>query len=221
MTGPPGDGEEAPDAGAPERRRPLGGAAAWRRDPVQPVRAADDERREAQRYRRAPLVEQLRGAVVGFGRNRALVAIVAVIVGGFVVLRLLTPEVVPFAELAPGDCLYVRAGDPDAGPAIGGPSSVRSRLLEAGAERAPCQLSHSHEVAGIVELPDGPWPGETALLAVVEAPCRSTVATYVGRRPDAAQLALHVIAPDEVRWSEGLRRVACLVHRADGGFLPG
>jgi hypothetical protein len=189
------------------------------------VRAADDARAERERYARAPLGEQVRDGISDLRRNRALLATLAVLLGGFGVLQLLTPEIVPFAGLRAGDCLFVRAGDPDDGRPIGTASAVRAALLESGAERAGCHLSHGHEVAAVVGLATGPWPGEAALAAVAEPACQGAfaahVAAHVAARSDAGAVALQTVVPDEARWLEGAHHAVCLAHRRDGEFFGG
>jgi hypothetical protein len=214
-----GDAGEPGDAGRTERRRPVGGAAAWRREPIPRVRAADDARPERERYARAPLGEQVRDGIADLRRNRALLAILTVLLGGFVVLQLLTPETVAFADLRAGDCLFVRAGDPDDGRPIGTASAVRAALLESGAERAACHLSHGHEVAAVVDLATGPWPGEAALAAVAEPACERAFAAHVATRSDGVATELQTIVPDEARWLEGARHAVCLALRRDGAFF--
>jgi len=205
-----------------ERPRPVGGAAAWRRHDEPPVRAADDHLPEKVRYRHASLAEQLTGGIRELLSNRSAMAIIAIVFGGFVIFRLLEPAIVTFGALAPGDCLYVRAGDPASDRPIGPPGSVRERLLSRGAERAPCDLSHSHEVARVVDLSGAgdAWPGDAAVVAEVDPVCRDArTAIAASRPPGAPGLEVAAVVPDGDRWSDGARRGVCLVHRADGQFL--
>ena len=204
--------------GQPERRRPIGGAAAWRRVEEPPIRAAHDDSPEDSRYRHASFAEQARDAWSSFIHNRALVGVVLVLVGGWIALRLLTPTPVTLAELKVGDCLYVRAGDPDVGPPVGTPSEVQARLADVGAEYAECGLSHSHEVVGVVALPgEGPWPGLAALHDRSDPACDDAFAGLPAAWHEVLDLV--VVVPSEAGWADGGRLAACLVQRADRTFL--
>lgn len=197
-----------------ERKRPVGGAAAWRRAGERPTRAADDERREGERYGRAGLGERTRGALGELGSSLGAVAVLVLLVGGWLLLRFLTPSVVGLAELRAGDCLYIRAADPEGNPPIGTPSAVRDALVRGGAERASCALSHGHEVVAVVPLPAGGFQGQPGLMDAADPPCRAAFVQLTD-----PGLALTVVVPDMGAWNSGVRVAACLVHRADGRFL--
>jgi hypothetical protein len=210
--------EEPGPEGQPQRRRPIGGAAAWRRVEEPPLRAAHDDSPEDTRYRHASFSEQARDAWSGFIHNRALVGVVLVLVGGWIALRLLTPTPVTLDELKPGDCLYVRAGDPDVGPPVGTAGEVQARLADAGAEYAECGLSHSHEVVGVVPVPgDAPWPGLAALHERADPACDDAFGALPAGWREVLDLV--VVVPSEAGWADGGRLAACLVQRADRAFL--
>ena len=146
-----------------------------------------DARRERDRYPRASLREQLGEELTAFLGNTPLVILVVVIVGGWLVLTFTRPEEVVIGQLAAGDCLYIRAADADTdttvGRAIGSDGAVIAALFESGAERAPCDGSHSHEVAdawvlgdSLVACVSGPGrahdPRACTVRGSIRAPCR-------------------------------------------------
>lgn len=185
-----------------------------------------DERRERDRYARASLREQLGDELRAFLGNTPLVILVVVIVGGWLVLNVTRPESVVIGQLAPGDCLYIRAADADTdtpgGRAIGSDAAVVSALYDAGAERAPCDASHSHEVADAWVLEDdlvAPYPGQAELTNRERARCEAAFERHVGRAEAGSALALTIAVPPPAAWEDGARAAACLVAARDGSFL--
>ena len=105
---------------------------------------------------------------------------------------------------------------------VGTLAEVRATLRAQGAERAPCDLSHSHEVAAAGRLPDATrstYPGEDALIERETPACEAAVAAYVGRDLADSRYAAVVVVPDNERWRKGERASACLIQRADGRFM--
>src|SRR4051794_25261652 len=187
-----------------------------------------DDRPERERYRRASLREQLGGEVRSFLDHTPLVVLVACLLGGWLLLIVTRPEVVPVTRLAAGDCLYIHAADADpdnpSGRAIGSADGAIAGLYAGGAERAGCDRSHSHEVADAWVLDDAVaagYPGEEALRTRVAGRCEAAFTTLVGRPSNGSSLALVVAVPEAATWDAGRRVVACLVANADGSFLDG
>jgi len=185
-----------------------------------------DERRERNRYARASWREQLGDELATFLGNTPLVILVVVIVGGWLVLTFTRPETVTVGQLATGDCLYIRAADADTdaptGRAIGSDGAVISALYDVGAERAPCDASHSHEVADTWALEDdlvAPYPGQSELTLRERARCEAAFERHVGRSAEGSSLALTIAVPPPGAWDEGARTGACLVAERDGSFL--
>lgn len=209
------------DAPEPERRRPVGGTAAWRRVDEPRVRAPDDQRRERERYSHASVAEQLADGIAGLRRNRTLLGVLGVIVLGLLALIVLRPTVVRWEELAAGDCIYVRATgsqDIDARP-IGTDDAIRARLRGSGAELAGCTLSHSHEVVAIVPVGDvgGAYPGQAALTDAATGACERALAA---RGVDPSVVEPLVVPPDEARFEAmAAPHAVCLAQRRDGQFL--
>ena len=179
------------------------------------------EDRERDRYRRASFEEQIGGAIESFWHNRTARLVAAIGLAWYLVIRLISPQVIGFEQLVAGDCVYIRAlQDPSLVSRLAGSvSAVRTALLEQGAERASCDQSHSHEVAFVADLADPvptAYPGSAALEARESEACRVSMDVYVGAA-DAFELI--VVPPDAARWDGGIRRVVCLLGRRDGAFL--
>lgn len=185
-----------------------------------------DGRRERDRYPRASLREQLGNELSALLGSTPLVVLLVVIVGGWLVLTFTRPETLVVGELAAGDCLYIRAADADtdtpAGRAIGSDGAVITSLFAAGAERAPCDGSHSHEVADAWVLDDdlvAPYPGQAELTVRERARCDTAFERHVGRPAEGSSLAPTIVVPPPGAWDEGARLAACLVAERDGSFL--
>ena len=108
------------------------------------------EGRERDRYARASLREQAGDLVASARRHPGLVLVMVLVLGGGVLLTLWTPAPVKVGDLQAGDCLYIHAADADTDSPTGRPAgsstAAVSALYAQGAEKAPCDGSHSHEV---------------------------------------------------------------------------
>jgi hypothetical protein len=181
--------------------------------------------RERDRYGRQSLGERLGEAWTWFRGNRNAQIVVGAVVLGMLVLIVLTPGTVRFDELAEGDCLFVRtrsAVDLDTSTPIGDPSTISAILLAEGAERTSCDGSHGHEVIAVVELPEpvgAAYPGSGPLSAEHTPSCVAAFEPYVGRPAEGSTYAAFVVVPDEARWTDGARSVACLLQRVDGRYM--
>jgi hypothetical protein len=178
--------------------------------------------RERDRYRRASWGEQLREAFLGFWRNRTARIVAAIILSGALIMRLLTPDLVSLAGLAVGDCLYLRppgAPDPAAPLRIAGTPAALEQYDAA--ERASCDLSHSHEASAvfIVGGPGDAFPGRTSLLTVASSRCDSSFEPFIGRPANMSRYATAAWIPNADTWHDGVRTAACLVFDATLGLL--
>ena len=184
-----------------------------------------DGLRERDRYGRASLREQLAGEVEALRGQRWLMVVIALLVGGAAILLIARPQVVRVPALATGDCLYIHAPDAEQdlpGRRIGTDTGVVTALYEAGAERASCDLSHSHEVAAVPAFEENavaPYPGSGALTDRLRGPCEAAFTAYVGRPPAGSEFDLVIAVPPEPAWTAGIRLGACLVNRHDGDFM--
>jgi hypothetical protein len=187
-----------------------------------------DDRREKDKYGHMSLAEQVGDEVRAFWRAKPLVILVAFLVGGWLILTITKPEPLPVERIAAGDCLYIHAldaaADDPAGRAIGSDTQILASLYRGGAERAPCDGSHSHEAADAWLLggaAGSPYPGTAALLADARPRCEAAFERHVGRSADGSAFALTIAVPPEPGWERGTRAVVCLVSRDDGSFLSG
>jgi hypothetical protein len=184
------------------------------------------EGRERDRYARASLREQAGDLAASARRHPGIVAIIAIVVGGWLVLNLATPTPVKVRDLQAGDCLYIRAADADrdspTGRPAGSSTSAVAALYSDGAEKASCDGSHSHEVLLQTTLADGAgteYPGRDVLVERTRAACEAAFAEYVGRPPEGSALELIVAVPPDASWTDGVRAAPCLVGDPTGQFL--
>lgn len=183
-------------------------------------------KREQDHYAKASLRERAVDFLVSLRRNPAVVVIALIVLGGWVLLNFLTPTPVRVADLAAGDCLYIHAVDADTDSPNGRPAGTTtgavSALYDTGAERAPCDGSHSHEVALQVAFPDAQgtaYPGASTLVDRNRAACEAAFEAYVGVPAADSELSLVVAVPNELAWGKGVRAAPCLVGTSDGQFL--
>jgi hypothetical protein len=142
------------------------------------------------------------------------------------VLNLATPASVNVRDLQAGDCLYIHAADADrdspTGRPAGSSTSAVAALYSDGAERAPCDGSHSHEVVLQTTLADAAgteYPGANVLLERTRAACEAAFTGYVGHPPEGSALELIVAVPPDASWTDGVRAAPCLVGDPKGQFL--
>jgi hypothetical protein len=184
-----------------------------------------DGLRERDRYGRASIRERLGDELQALRGQPWLILVIALILGGAAILLITRPQVVRVPALAAGDCLYIHASDAKEDPPgrpIGTDTGVIAALYEAGAERASCDLSHSHEVAAVPAFEENavaPYPGSGTLTDRIRETCAAAFTAYVGRTPDASELDLVIAVPPEPAWTDGIRLGACLVNRDDGAFM--
>lgn len=178
--------------------------------------------RERDRYRRASWAEQVHEGFLGFWRNRTARLVAAILLGGLLVLRVITPNVVRLSDLAPGDCIYLRT--PESSDLLGPPRlpATPADLQQYDTvERAACDLSHSHEVSAVLFLgaAASAYPGLDAMVTDFAARCDPAFEAYVGRARDGSRYATALAPPNSDTWRDGIRKGLCLVFRADGRLM--
>jgi hypothetical protein len=178
--------------------------------------------RERDRYRRASWAEQVREGFLGFWRSRTARIVAAILLVGLLLLRLTTPEVVRMSQLVVGDCTYL----PPAGPSdpiaptrvAGTPAELERYDL---AERASCDLSHSHEVSAVFTVgePGDAYPYLGALTDAYGGTCVAAFEPYIGRAAEGSRYTTAIAIPSVNAWRDGVRTAACLVFNADRSLL--
>jgi hypothetical protein len=83
-------------------------------------------------------------------------------------------------------------------------------------EVVPCDDPHDLEVFALVELPEGPYPGDSGLSDAAQPACADRFAAYVGVEPAESVLATGFLIPSEDGWDGGDREVVCLLYDPDG-----
>jgi hypothetical protein len=150
-------------------------------------------------------------------------------VGVVVVQRALPARSALPMDLAVGDCLYVRTTStiefgPDARP-IGDAASVSEVLLAGGAEQAPCDGSHGHEVSLTVPVgaaapsPSGVADGLAGPDDPSQEACVAAFEGYVGHALDSSLYETFAAVPTAEERASGITRAICLVARRDGQWM--
>ncbi|HEY5630267.1 MAG TPA: septum formation family protein [Candidatus Limnocylindrales bacterium] len=188
-------------------------------------RGAARPTRERDRYRRASWREQLGDGLRAWARNPRALLLVAILLGGWVFLQLTSPRLVQLEDLRVGTCLHVPTssnGNIAVTGQVGTPDEVAAVLAGSGANAAACDASHSHEVAAVFADPEPAgtaYPRFATLQQRHAAACDAAFASYVGRPVAGSALQVTVVVQSQAGWDAGRRAGACLVSRADGGFL--
>lgn len=91
-------------------------------------------------------------------------------------------------------------------------------LADGGPVQVPCEEPHDAEVVGMLELPDGTFPGEDGVRAAAEGPCRAAREQRVTAR-HRERLELVLLVPTGESWGRGDRTVTCLVEGPDGPLV--
>jgi hypothetical protein len=187
-----------------------------------------DDRPEREKYARASILEQVGGELATLRGNRPVQVLLAVLIGGWLLLTVTRPQALHVGDVRAGDCLYVHALDADtdnpAGRPIGSDGGVISALFLGGAERAGCDASHSHEVADAWVLEDSlvaDYPGQGELTTRERSRCEAAFERHVGRPVAESSFQLTIAVPPPADWADGARNAVCLLANRDGSFLSG
>lgn len=89
----------------------------------------------------------------------------------------------------------------------------------------PCSEPHDNEVFYEFDLPDGDYPGDTAIETATTTECDPVFATFIGTAYEDSELAYSWLSPTEESWDQvGDRAVQCVVYDPSGqttGTLKG
>lgn len=111
----------------------------------------------------------------------------------------------PFTlDLAVGEC-FDRPASPDV-------ETVRP---------VPCNRDHDFEVVAVIDLEDGPYPGNRQIGTAGQRACGTAFAEYVGQAQSRSGLVVIPVTPDQGAWQSGARTVTCVVGGPGGKKLDG
>ncbi|RKT07588.1 putative regulator of septum formation [Streptomyces sp. 3211.6] len=82
----------------------------------------------------------------------------------------------------------------------------------------PCDQPHQSEAYAVIALPDGPYPGESALLPLAREKCGGkTLSDYVGTDAKlSATLTEYFFGPSADNWKAGDRDLICYLSEPGG-----
>jgi hypothetical protein len=75
----------------------------------------------------------------------------------------------------------------------------------------PCSEPHAYEVSHVAIMPEGTFPGVSAIDAFAEGACFDSFDAYVGRSFVASALGVSWIYPGEDAWAAGDRTIQCFI----------
>lgn len=82
-------------------------------------------------------------------------------------------------------------------------------------EVVACDQPHDFEVFALVDLPEGPYPGDSQVADRAREACTDRFAAYVGTEEASSALATAFLVPNEGGWEGGDREVVCLLYEPD------
>lgn len=91
----------------------------------------------------------------------------------------------------------------------------------AGIRTVACDQPHLVEVAAVFDYPAGPeigYPGRSAVDSYATDECVQRFEPYVGATYEVSTFDIVIVAPDDNGWSDGDRRIACVLYQVD--FAP-
>lgn len=83
-------------------------------------------------------------------------------------------------------------------------------------ELLPCSEPHTHEAYFVVEHPDGPYPGSTAIETFAEQQCVGSFSDYVGIELSESRFFFTYLYPSVSTWNDDKdRQIVCFVVSRD------
>jgi Septum formation len=127
----------------------------------------------------------------------AAVGVLAVITHGFRPKTVITYRPAAVFRLRPGECIN-SAGN-----------GLNVTVLS-------CATPHDAEVFATFSLPEGPWPGASAVQQDAGNGCDSRLGGYLNPQLATAALGQEYVYPDQAAWQAGERTVVCEVRSVSG-----
>jgi hypothetical protein len=129
------------------------------------------------------------------------VGVLAVITHGFRPKTVITYRPAAVFGLRPGECINSAA------------NGLNVTLLS-------CATPHDAEVFATFSLPEGAWPGASAVEQAAGNGCVSRFSSYLNPQLATAAMTQEYVYPNQAAWQAGERTVVCEV-RAVSGKLTG
>ena len=127
----------------------------------------------------------------------AAVGVLAVITHGFRPKTVITYRPAAVFGLRPGECIN-SAGN-----------GLNFTVLS-------CATPHDAEVFATFSLPEGPWPGASAVQQDAGNGCVSRLGGYLNPQLATAALSQEYVYPNQAAWRAGERTVVCEVRSVSG-----
>lgn len=84
-----------------------------------------------------------------------------------------------------------------------------------------CDELHDNEVYALFDLPDGGFPGVSAVGDEAESGCLDRFEAYVGRDFETSRYVVSWLVPTSQTWGQGDREIVCFLFDADLAELEG
>ncbi len=84
-----------------------------------------------------------------------------------------------------------------------------------------CAEPHEDEIYATKDLPEGTWPGDSAISDQTVEYCMAEFNTFVGFDYMESELDFNAITPSAQSWGEGDREIVCYIYEMDGSMTTG
>ncbi len=89
---------------------------------------------------------------------------------------------------------------------------VPDRMLVSSVEAVPCTMPHSGQVYATYDLPDGPFPGDEAVMREADEGCHRRFTAFVGLAYEESSLDYSMLTPTMETWTSiDDREVVCVL----------
>ena len=136
-------------------------------------------------------------------RALAVGALLLTLSGCAVVSDALGPGETIVFDIAAGDCLNdaSETGDVSTVPVI------------------DCDKPHDSEVYAVIDMDDGEYPGDDAVVQQANDGCRAEFATFIGIPAAQSRYMFNALYPTEDSWNGGDREILCRVALVTDGEI--
>lgn len=142
----------------------------------------------------------------------ATVAVAAVALSGCSILNQITDAVDP-GEGTTQDVFSIGVGDCEVTNQDEGEVSDTTII--------DCAKPHATEIYASVSVPDGDFPGDSAIEDQAISDCKSEFNSFIGIDFDDSIYSFSWYFPTEGTWADGDREILCMVIDPNGGELTG
>jgi len=84
-----------------------------------------------------------------------------------------------------------------------------------------CEVAHDNEVYYLFDMPDGDFPGVSAVQLAADDGCFAQFESYVGQTYADSALGYWALYPTDGSWEQDDREIVCVLSDFNGGTMTG